>query len=188
MLTHFICSLVIPMVAQGQKYSWCQSPERSCIGHRYGFEEGKALFEDLHFSHKNDWPRFVDWDGDGDMDFIAGECNKSSHRNGCSETMLLFFFEHISSNGSFVPHELLKLNGTTLQPVISFQVADWDNDGQSDLLVCTLGGGTVAVSWLKRAAATEFADAEVPGCFLLAAFFLLLSIFVLLNVTAQIIL
>lgn len=80
------------------------------------------------------------------------------------------------------------MNGTTLQPVISFQVADWDNDGQSDLLVCTLGGGTVAVSWLKRAAATEFADAEVPGCFLLAAFFLLLSIFVLLNVTAQIIL
>lgn len=59
--------------ADGKKYSWCQTYDESCVGKRHEFQE----YELSSVKGAGNTMRFADWDGDGDMDVLSGDYNKS---------------------------------------------------------------------------------------------------------------
>ena len=62
--------------ADGKKYSWCQTYDESCVGKRHEFQESEYEYP-YSVKGAGKTMRFADWDGDGDMDVLSGDYNKS---------------------------------------------------------------------------------------------------------------
>lgn len=91
--------------------------------------------------------RAFDWDQDGLVDFLVADLGSylpADHKRG----RVVWFQQRRDAPGSFQPHVLQDNVGR----VSSVEVADFDCDGQNDLLAAEFGWQTTgSIFWLQRA-------------------------------------
>ncbi|CAL1129342.1 unnamed protein product [Cladocopium goreaui] len=127
---------------------WCQASHGSCTGQRHKFQKDASLEFQFPFSRKDyGLLRFADWDSDGDMDILVAE-NES-----------LWFYERLPGLGDFFEkHEVIRFSSfrSSFEVPYShwfgekgFEVADWDGDGNPDLLVCHRSFKLTSVQFLN---------------------------------------
>ena len=97
--------------------------------------------------------RAADWDGDGDYDLIVGDI---------SGDVYLVPNEGTPTAYSFGKEQLLEIDGKPLDvPTrVGPEVADWDGDGDLDLLVGHEGGGVLLLRNIGSATAPKLAAPE----------------------------
>ena len=143
------------------KPSWCQAEPGSCVGRRQTYKEPVVIdLVDREVKSIGDIRRFVDWDGDGDVDFLATYFDKVRQAHGYYGYHL-GFFERLG-NDTFRIHDLLQSCvdevelhrfGYQYSELLHFEVADWDADGGMDVLVATYLNESLVVSWANRSTA-----------------------------------
>ena len=142
MSTRVLLLLLVPLVAADLE-SWCQVKHGKCTGQRHSFKPREELklwervigFQSLlHLKSA----RLADWDLDGDLDIIVAE-----NENWDPKKWQLWVLQQLA-NGSFMPHPLAKVE------LDNFAVADWDANGQMDVLVCHTKNEAVIVSRLAH--------------------------------------
>eukprot|EP00438_Fugacium_kawagutii_P035520 Skav228076 [mRNA] locus=scaffold5285:36239:39446:- [translate_table: standard] len=153
------------------KPSWCQARPGSCVGRRQTYQEPidiELVDENvLVVARIEEMKGFLDWDGDGDLDFFAAyvdQIHQPTDQWGIDYALgkrHFGFFERLGNN-TFRKHQLLEacIDAVEADPSISFytnvlrfEVADWDGDGSMDLLVATYVNESLTVRWANRSAA-----------------------------------
>ena len=147
-------------LSEGQR-SWCQSEPGSCVGRRQRFKEPNEIeLVDSEVARIHRVWAFLNWDGDGDQDIVATYYDQVLSPEGYRRNGLccLGLFEQLA-NGSFVIHELLKEYIDTLRTEddlayhLDVAAADWDADGQVDVLIAADVGEGRVVGWANRSTA-----------------------------------
>eukprot|EP00435_Cladocopium_sp_Y103_P042398 s3485_g11.t1 len=151
-------------LSRGQT-SWCQAEPGSCAGRRHRLKEPRRIdLNDRQAAGINIHrvARFLDWDGDSDLDFVAVYCDGVPNASDSDVSMCrLGFFERLA-NDSFMTHELVRDYIETLKRnYLHVAMADWDGDGAVDLLMATFVNGTLVVSWANRT--TALGNGEVKS-------------------------
>ena len=102
----------------------------------------------------------ADWDGDGDLDVVSMEAVEKEdvpHQRFEIYTISVVFHEGLA-DGTFKTHELLQVTDplrvqffgdNRTVPILGLSVADWDEDGKLDLLLCfNCRGKLCPTTWL----------------------------------------
>ena len=160
------------------KPSWCQAEPGSCVGRRHTYKKPtEIVLADSATIH--DIRRWMDWDGDGDLDFVATYNDKVHGLDNYLEDGLLHlgFFECLG-NDTFRIHDLMqscldavetRMQGTRFESsrlpshyesLLHFEVADWDGDGDMDVLAATYVNESLVVSWANRTAAMGHGEVQ----------------------------
>lgn len=113
----------------------------------------EEVARDGYFSNGTTW---VDWNGDGALDFISGGWDEPN--KGQATKLYLGSVEN--------PYEFTLATGTAFQGVSEqgYRVADLNNDGRPDLLECGHGvfENRRATGWVKNTTATPVAQLDAP--------------------------
>jgi len=132
---------------------WKQTDEGSVVVYR-GKEYKNTPEKPLASTGCASTVRAVDWDGDGDLDLIVG------HING---TIYLVSNEGTAKAYAFGKEEVLQVDGKPLKVQSGRagpDVADWDGDGDLDLLVGAEDGHVSLYRNIGSATAPKLAEAE----------------------------
>ena len=107
-------------------------------------------FDPLGVGMTNDQPLPVDWDGDGRVDLLTRNIWSSAYGE---PYWGLFFWRNIGSNAEpkFDRYLRLRADGRLLQDhYAGYQLIDWNNDGNTDVLCGTWGGPKVFLNTGKK--------------------------------------
>jgi hypothetical protein len=142
-------------LCEGQT-SWCQAEPGSCLGSQQSYKEPIEIQLVHEVPYIRHIVKFLDWDGDGDLDFVATYWDDEDYEKG---RLRLGFFER--QNDAFKMHNLVEEYMETAdngEDALEFEVTDWDGDGEEDLVLAKFVKTThlnadLFLSWANRTTA-----------------------------------
>ena len=147
-------------LCEGQT-SWCQAEPGSCLGSQQSYKEPIEiqLVHEVPRIYIHRMVKFLDWDGDGDLDFVATYWDDEDSEKS---RLRLGFFER--QNDAFKMHNLVEEYMEAMdtvhrgQDALEFEVTDWDGDGEEDLVLAkyvktTYLNADLFLSWANRTTA-----------------------------------
>lgn len=131
------------LLVTAEKDSWCQAASGACVGQQHRYEQTSM---GGRYGFRKDYKvlRFADWDGDQDADVLMLRMPVKN------EQLRLYLYEQMKSL-SYLSEHFFGLIDISRGPA-SIDVADWNDDGQLDLLVCTSVGANLTIGWLNGSA------------------------------------
>ena len=141
-------------LCEGQT-SWCQAEPGSCLGSQQSYKEPIEIQLVHEVPYIRHIVKFLDWDGDGDLDFVATYRDDEDYEKS---RLRLGFFER--QNDAFKMHNLEEYMETADngEDALEFEVTDWDGDGEEDLVLAKFVKTThlnadLFLSWANRTTA-----------------------------------
>lgn len=142
-------------LCEGQT-SWCQAEPGSCLGSQQSYKEPIEIQLVHEVPYIRHIVKFLDWDGDGDLDFVATYRDDEDYKKS---RLRLGFFER--QNDAFKMHNLVEEYMETAdngEDALEFEVTDWDGDGEEDLVLAkyvktTHLNADLFLSWANRTTA-----------------------------------